>query len=169
MGFRFRKSFKVGKGVKLNVGNKSIGISAGGKRGGVSINSRSGTRARVSAPGTGISYSTKLSGGKRRHSTSSSGKKTASSRATATEVSPSNIKPKKAPNPPKPPKLPKVYLVCGVLIIPFGLLFLIFCWPLGLLFTALGIYYIACGPKIYAKLVEDYKALHPEFEDFTIK
>ena len=66
MGFRFRKSVKLGKGVKLNFGKKSVGVSFGGRHGGVSINSKSGARGRVSLPGTGISYSTKLSGGKKK-------------------------------------------------------------------------------------------------------
>ena len=60
MGLRFRKSFKVAPGVKVNIGKKSTGVSIGGKYGGVSLNTRSGARARVSAPGTGISYSTKI-------------------------------------------------------------------------------------------------------------
>lgn len=64
MGFRFRKSFKVAPGVKLNLGKKSAGLSFGGKHGGVSFNSKSGARMRVSIPGTGISYSTKLGSGK---------------------------------------------------------------------------------------------------------
>lgn len=64
MGLRFRKSIKVAPGVKINLGKKSAGISLGGKYGGVSFNTRSGTRTRVSAPGTGISYSTKIGGQK---------------------------------------------------------------------------------------------------------
>lgn len=60
MGLRFRKSIKIAPGVKLNLGKKSAGISIGNKYGGVSINSQTGTRARISAPGTGISYSTKI-------------------------------------------------------------------------------------------------------------
>lgn len=66
MGFRFRKSFKIAPGVKVNIGKKSVGMSIGGKRGGISFNSKSGTRARASIPGTGISYSAKLGGGKRK-------------------------------------------------------------------------------------------------------
>ena len=62
MGFRFRKSIKIAPGVKLNLGKKSAGISIGNKFGGVSYNTRTGARARVSAPGTGMSYSTKLGG-----------------------------------------------------------------------------------------------------------
>ena len=60
MGFNFRKSFKVAPGIKVNLGKKSAGVSIGGKYGGVSMNTKTGTRLRVSAPGTGLSYSTKL-------------------------------------------------------------------------------------------------------------
>lgn len=60
MATRFRKSKKIAPGVKLNVGKKSVGVSIGGKYGGVSFNSRNGARARISAPGTGLSYSTKI-------------------------------------------------------------------------------------------------------------
>lgn len=62
MGIRFRKSIKVAPGVKVNLGKKSAGISFGGKYGGMSFNTKSGARARASAPGTGISYSTKIGG-----------------------------------------------------------------------------------------------------------
>lgn len=62
MGLRYRKSVKLGKGVKLNIGKKSAGISIGGKHGGVSINSRTGATGRVSAPGTGLSYTQKIGG-----------------------------------------------------------------------------------------------------------
>ena len=72
MGFRFRKSVKIAPGVKINFGKKSMGLSIGGKYGGVSFNSRTGTRVRASAPGTGLSYSTKLGGG---HKKSSSDRK----------------------------------------------------------------------------------------------
>lgn len=61
MGFRFRKSVKIAPGVKLNFGKKSVGMSIGGKYGGVSLNSKTGARVRASAPGTGLSYSTKIS------------------------------------------------------------------------------------------------------------
>ena len=60
MATRFRKSIKIAPGIKLNLGKKSAGISIGGKYGGVSFNSKTGARARVSAPGTGISYSAKI-------------------------------------------------------------------------------------------------------------
>ena len=72
MGFRFRKSIKIAPGVKVNLGKKSVGVSVGGKYGGVSVNSRTGARARVSAPGTGLSYSSKLGGSSKRTRTRTS-------------------------------------------------------------------------------------------------
>ena len=39
MGFRFRKSFKIAPGVRVNIGKKSVGISAGVKGARVSVNS----------------------------------------------------------------------------------------------------------------------------------
>lgn len=58
MGFNFRKSFKIAPGVRLNVGKKGISsVSVGGKGVRVSVGKK-GTRTTVSAPGTGLSYST---------------------------------------------------------------------------------------------------------------
>ena len=64
MGFRFRKSFKIAPGVRLNVSSKSVGVSAGVKGLSYSVNSRSGSRVTASIPNTGISYTT--TGGRRR-------------------------------------------------------------------------------------------------------
>lgn len=70
MGLRFRKSFKVAPGVRINLGKRSAGVSFGGKYGGMSFNTKSGARARISAPGTGLSYSSKLSSGRSKRSAS---------------------------------------------------------------------------------------------------
>ncbi len=56
MGFRFRKSFKIAPGVKLNVNKKSIGLSVGSKNARVSVNSKGKVTKSISIPGTGISY-----------------------------------------------------------------------------------------------------------------
>ena len=56
MGLRFRKSFKVAPGVKINVGKKSVGLSVGGKGGRVTVNSSGRLTKSASIPGTGISY-----------------------------------------------------------------------------------------------------------------
>lgn len=58
MALKFRKSFKIVPGVRLNVGSKSAGLSFGGKGLRYSINSRTGGRITASIPGTGLSYST---------------------------------------------------------------------------------------------------------------
>ncbi|MGG5253600.1 DUF4236 domain-containing protein [Neobacillus sp. SM06] len=60
MGFGFRKSFKIAPGVRLNVGSKSIGVSAGVKGLRYSVNSRTGSRVTASVPNTGIYYTTSL-------------------------------------------------------------------------------------------------------------
>lgn len=65
MGFNFRKSINLGGGLKLNLGKKSVGISAGVKGARVSVNSRGRKSATLSIPGTGISY-TKTSTKKRK-------------------------------------------------------------------------------------------------------
>ena len=51
MGFRFRKSIKIAKGVRLNVGKKSVGLSVGGKGARVSVNSKGRKSATVGIPG----------------------------------------------------------------------------------------------------------------------
>ncbi len=65
MGFNFRKSINLGEGLKLNLGKKSVGISAGVKGARVSVNSKGRKSATLSIPGTGISY-TKTSTKKRK-------------------------------------------------------------------------------------------------------
>lgn len=66
MGFRFRKSFKVAPGVRVNVGKKSVGMSLGGKLARVNLNSSRGASIGASIPGTGISYYESLNKRKKR-------------------------------------------------------------------------------------------------------
>lgn len=72
MAMRFRKSVSLGKGVRLNFGKSSMGVSFGGKHGGLSVNSNTGVRARTSLPGTGISFSENLSSGSKKKKASAS-------------------------------------------------------------------------------------------------
>ena len=67
MGLRVRKSFSLGKGVRLNVGKKGVGISFGTRGLRYSINSNGRRTATIGIPGTGISYSTSLGGRSRRN------------------------------------------------------------------------------------------------------
>ena len=80
MSVRFRKSIKVGKGVRLNIGKRSVGVSVGGKYGGMSFNSKSGARVRSSLPGTGISYSTKIGKSSKRSRKASNKTRTATTK-----------------------------------------------------------------------------------------
>lgn len=59
MGWRFRKSFKIAPGVRLNIGKKGISTSIGPKGAKVNIGPN-GTRFTASIPGTGLSYTTRL-------------------------------------------------------------------------------------------------------------
>jgi hypothetical protein len=56
MGFRFRRSFKIAPGVRINLSKSGVSTSIGTR--GATVNIR-GDRMRetVGAPGTGISYS----------------------------------------------------------------------------------------------------------------
>ena len=60
MGLNFRKSINLGKGFKLNIGKKSVGISGGVKGARVSVNSSGRKTVTLGIPGTGLSYSINL-------------------------------------------------------------------------------------------------------------
>ena len=62
MGFKFRKSLKLGKLLRLNVTKKGKSITLGGKKLKVTVNDKK--KVTASLPGTGISYDTKIDGKK---------------------------------------------------------------------------------------------------------
>ena len=53
--FRFRRSFRILPGVRLNVGKRSTSVSLGVRGAHVTFGKR-GTRTTVGVPGTGVSY-----------------------------------------------------------------------------------------------------------------
>jgi L,D-peptidoglycan transpeptidase YkuD (ErfK/YbiS/YcfS/YnhG family) len=56
MGFRFRKTFKVAPGIKLNLSKSGVSTSIGGR--GLTANLRGGrAKTTVGVPGTGLSFS----------------------------------------------------------------------------------------------------------------
>ena len=57
MSLRFRKSFKVAPGVRVNVGKRGVGVSVGGRGLRYSVNSSGRRTSTVGLPGTGLSYS----------------------------------------------------------------------------------------------------------------
>lgn len=65
MGFRFRKSFKIAPGVKLNLNKKSTGITFGAKGVHYTMNSKGKNTFSAGVPGTGLYY-TSTSGGSKK-------------------------------------------------------------------------------------------------------
>lgn len=65
MGLRFRKSFKIAPGVRINVGKKSAGLSIGGKGVRYSVNTSGRRTASAGIPGSGLYYTSTKSGGSR--------------------------------------------------------------------------------------------------------
>ena len=134
MGFRFRKSFKIAPGVRVNVGKKSIGISAGVKGARVSVNSSGRKTTTVGIPGTGLSYQkTEKIGG---HAA------TDKHDQTAPEYTPTVDLPPIAPQPPRPPRTPKGMLtllkVLAVLLIAMSLTLTLVSVVGGFFGTAIG-------------------------------
>lgn len=58
MGFRYRKSFKLAPGVRMNVSKSGVGYSVGGKGVRMTKRARGGIQTTVNLPGTGLSYTT---------------------------------------------------------------------------------------------------------------
>ncbi len=126
MGLRFRKSFKIAPGVRVNVGKKSVGISAGVKGARVSVNSNGRVTKTMGVPGTGISYVTtsKIGGND-------------SSEQPGNPVTPQNP----TPAPLQPPQGGKNYTLIKALslfLIAVGLLLSVATIAGGLIFVALG-------------------------------
>jgi hypothetical protein len=62
MGFRFRRSLRIAKGVRINLSKGGASLSL--RTRGASLNiGRKGIRETVSLPGSGLSYSTMLHSG----------------------------------------------------------------------------------------------------------
>lgn len=62
MGFRFRKSFSLGKLVRINVSKSGIGASIGVKGFRIGVGPTGRVRQTVSLPGTGLSWVKESSG-----------------------------------------------------------------------------------------------------------
>lgn len=72
MGFRFRKSFKVAPGVRVNLNKKSTSVTFGGKGAHYTVNSKGKKTESVGIPGSGLYYTKTSGGSSRKKSTSSS-------------------------------------------------------------------------------------------------
>jgi hypothetical protein len=78
MGFRYRKSIKVGKHARVNLSKSGVGFSVGSKGYRKTYSPNGRTRTTVSVPGTGLSYVTETSTRSSSHS-STTGASTPSS------------------------------------------------------------------------------------------
>ena len=58
MGLRFRKSFKIAPGVRMNFGKTGVGLSVGGNGLRYSVHSSGRRTTTIGIPGSGLSYST---------------------------------------------------------------------------------------------------------------
>jgi uncharacterized protein DUF4236 len=58
MGFRFRKSIRLGKAGRLNLSKSGVGVSVGGNGNRTGVGP-SGIRSSVGEPGTGLRYETR--------------------------------------------------------------------------------------------------------------
>lgn len=70
MPFRFRKTIKLGKGLKLNLSKSGVSTSIGGRGATVNLGKR-GVRTTVGMPGTGLSYTSSTPSSNASHPTSS--------------------------------------------------------------------------------------------------
>lgn len=130
MGIRFRKSFKVAPGVRLNVGKKSSSLSFGGKGFRTSVSSSGKRTHTVGIPGTGVSC------------VSTSGSKRSRSRSQSVHHSGSYQK----------PASPLMLKVCGVIVLIIGVLALLLAivafstvGAAGIIFLIIGIPCILLG------------------------
>lgn len=61
MGFRFRKSFRIAPGIRINISKKGLSsVSLGGRGATLNVGSDKGARVTVGIPGTGMSYSEQI-------------------------------------------------------------------------------------------------------------
>lgn len=106
MGLRFRKSVKIAPGVRLNIGKKSVGVSAGVKGYRKSINSSGRVTTSIGTPVAGVSYvKTENFKTKKKKAASNRASSTATA-ASSSASSPAPVKVQKAAAQPKekPPK-----------------------------------------------------------------
>ena len=75
MSYRFRKSVKLAPGVRMNVGKRGLGLSAGPRGASYTVNTSGRKTASVGLPGTGLSYRSSLGASGNRSSRSAVARK----------------------------------------------------------------------------------------------
>lgn len=98
MGLRFRKSFKVAPGVRLNLNTKSASISVGGKGVRRSYSTSGRKTTTYSIPGTGISYVKSTSNNSNANHSNTTNNQVSSNGAGSSYQPPSNNNEQKPPS-----------------------------------------------------------------------
>ena len=156
MGLRFRKSISLGKGVRLNISKKSIGLSAGVKGARVSVNSKGRVTKSVGIPGTGIGYVKTSQLGKSSNDSADDIPDTGYT-ADAAYIAPAPSG-QAMPNPPAGPTPPrKAMKILAIAVIAFGLV-LCAATLVGLIVTALGCWMM----HRYAAQAAEYAGQEPK-------
>lgn len=122
MGWRFRKSIKLGKGVRLNLSKSGPGISVGGKGFRIGVGPK-GPYSSASIPGTGLYSINYLKKGKSKRSSQNA------SQTTAAATAENELKPEYA----YPPELKNKTRTSALIGFIISLIFLAACWPVGVI------------------------------------
>lgn len=143
MGFRYRKSIKFGKGIRLNINKNSVGISAGVKGARVSVNSNGSKTTTVSIPGAGVSY----------QSTSSVKSSKSESDAVHATAQSSEFS-------------VTIMRAIGVILVPLGALCFTFSWFVAVVLILAGIITIFRANAMSADVVKKLQKKHPILSEF---
>ena len=95
MGWNLRRSRKIAPGIRLNLSNKGLGVSAGPRHSKISISPGKRITTNIGIPGTGIRYTNVVSPNKRKQKNATKN----SSSLTETSHSTYGLKPKKLKGP----------------------------------------------------------------------
>ncbi|HHV07477.1 MAG TPA: DUF4236 domain-containing protein [Firmicutes bacterium] len=133
MGWRFRRSIRIGKGTRINISKSGVGMSVGGKVLRAGVGPRGAYRT-FRIPGTGLYHMEHLGTGKERGSA-----KQHNHDVTTAAVSS------------LPPELAPKAKAVGCLAVVVSLILLFVWWPAGLLALGVSIYLRANTPSARAR------------------
>jgi hypothetical protein len=163
MGFRFRKSFKIAPGVKLNINKKSFGLTIGKRGAHYTINSKGKRTTSIGIPGTGLSFTSTSGGSKKQKAKKSTTKSYNSKQYTTVTHNTTNIaqSPKANLSPETKTLYHYIYLVTGIFLIIWGLLKAIF-FPGFILFALLGLYLVKKSRQYTTSVIEQDNTIQEE-------
>ncbi|NLG87185.1 MAG: DUF4236 domain-containing protein [Firmicutes bacterium] len=132
MGWRFRRSIKIGKGTRINISKSGVGMSVGGKVLRAGVGPRGAYRT-LRVPGTGLYHMEYLGTGKQKGSTKQDNNEVI--------VGTTSL----------PPELAPKVRAMGCLTVVLSLFLLFVWWPAGLLAFGISIYLRTNTPSARAR------------------